>query len=487
MSTDWKVVVGLEVHTQLLTASKMFCACPNDYAGAEPNTHVCPVCLGAPGMMPVVNAEALRYGIMAALALNCHVPPFSWFERKNYPYPDLVKGFQLTQYKYPIGATGYIDIETEAGVKPFRVNRVHLEEDTAKSTHLTSFSGEHYSLVDCNRAGVPLMEIVTEPDGRSAEEAVAYLRKLREILIFLGIASGRMEDGAMRLEANISVRTAEEEAAGIFRKRCEVKNLNSFDVVRQAIEYEVKRHIRAYERGEEVAQSTMGWDAENGRTVFQRSKEEAQDYRYFPEPDLPPLRFTAAEVDAVRAVQPELKHEIIARYESTLGLDRYRAELLAQSRAFANYFETVLGIFDKVERVANVLLGDFMAQVNDRQLSLEDCADLPVSAAEIAELARQWDSGDLTGPQFKQVLPYMFDKAVGVEQAKADLGIQKAEASTLGPILDDVLAANADAVQKIQSGNTKVMGFLVGQVMKATRGQADPKDVEKLLLERLGV
>jgi aspartyl-tRNA(Asn)/glutamyl-tRNA(Gln) amidotransferase subunit B len=464
----------------------MFCACPNDYAGDEPNTHVCPVCLGAPGMLPVVNEQALTDGIMAALALNCHVPPFSWFERKNYPYPDLVKGFQLTQYKYPIGSAGYVDIETAAGAKQFRVNRVHLEEDTAKSTHVTNLAGESYSLVDCNRAGVPLMEIVTEPDGRNAEEAVAYLKKLRDILVFLGIASGRMEEGAMRLEVNVSVRTPEEEAAGILRKRCEVKNLNSFESVRLALEYEIKRQIKAYERGEEVAQVTMGWDGEHGRTVFQRSKEEAQDYRYFPEPDLPPLRFSEADVAAVRATLPELRHEIVARYQQTLGLDRYRAELLAQSRSFAGYFETALAVCPNVERLANVLLGDFMAQVNDRQISLEDCASVPLTAAAIGELARQWDAGDVTGPQFKQVLGHLFDHGGEVEAAKAALGIVKAEADTLGPVIDAVLAANDDAVQKVRAGNTKVMGFLVGQVMKATRGQADPKDVERLLAERFG-
>jgi aspartyl-tRNA(Asn)/glutamyl-tRNA(Gln) amidotransferase subunit B len=485
--SKWHTVIGIEVHTQLLTRSKMFCACPNDYAGAEPNTHVCPVCLGAPGMLPVVNEQALRYGIMAALALRCHVPAWSWFERKNYPYPDLVKGFQLTQYTYPIGAHGAITIETSAGPKEIRVNRVHLEEDTAKNTHVTNLAGESYSLVDCNRAGVPLMEIVTEPDARSPEEAVAYLKKLRDILVFLGIASGRMEEGAMRLEANVSVRTTDEAEAGILRKRCEIKNLNSYDIVRQALEYEVKRQTRLYDRGEPVAQVTMGWDAVNQRTVFQRSKEEAHDYRYFPEPDLPPLRFGEAEVAAIRATLPELRHEIIARYEQTLGLDRYRAELLAQSRSFASYFETALAAFGKVERLANVLLGDFLAQVNERGLSLEDCSSLPVSAAEVAELARQWDAGEVTGPQFKQILPHMFDHGVGVEQAKAALGIRKAATDELTPVLDEVLAANADAVAKIQAGNTKVMAFLVGQVMKATRGQADPNEVGKLLSERLGL
>lgn len=484
-TTDWRVVVGLEVHTQLLTASKMFCACPNDYAGSAPNSHCCPVCLGAPGAMPTVNAEALRFGIMAALALDCGVPAFSWFERKNYPYPDLMKGFQLTQYTYPIGSAGVIEIETSAGRKPFRINRVHLEEDTAKSTHLIGPGGDAYSLVDCNRSGVPLMEIVSEPDGRSAEEAVAYLRKLRDILVFLGIASGRLEDGAMRLEANVSVRTPEEEAAGILRTRCEIKNLNSFDSVLHAVEYEVRRHIRVYERGDKVAQVTMGWDVDAGRTVVQRSKEEAQDYRYFPEPDLPPLRFSTAEVDAVRAELPELRHQIIDRYQTALGLDAYRADLLAQSRAFAAYFEAALAQFNQPERLANVLLGDFAAQVNDRGLDLETCADLP-PAETIAELARQCDTGDITGPQYKQLIVYLFEHDVTVDAAKQALGIKKTDTSALAAFVDQALAANPDAVEKIRAGQAKVIGFLVGQVMKFSRGQADPKAVEALLAERLG-
>ncbi|MBI2300444.1 MAG: Asp-tRNA(Asn)/Glu-tRNA(Gln) amidotransferase subunit GatB [Armatimonadetes bacterium] len=483
----YETVIGIEVHTQLLTRSKMFCGCPNDYAGAEPNTHVCPVCLGAPGMLPVVNETALRYGMMAALALNCTIPEFSWFERKNYPYPDLVKGFQLTQYSYPIGSHGQVNIGTDAEPLRVRINRVHLEEDTAKNTHVTNAAGESYSLVDCNRAGVPLMEIVTEPDMHSPDEAVAYLKKLRDILVFLGIANGRMDEGAMRLEANISVRTPEEAEAGVLRPRCEVKNLNSFENVRAALVYEVKRQAQVYDRGERVRQVTMGWDLEHGRTVVQRSKEEAQDYRYFPEPDLPPLRFTAAEVDAVRAGLPGRRHEIVSRYQQVLGLDAYRAELLAQSPAFAAYFDAALAVCPQAERVANLLLGDFMAEVNDRRMDMESTAGLP-PAAETAELARQWEAGEVTGPQVKQLLPRLFDTGEGVEAAKAALGIRVVGAADeLTPIIEDVLAANADAVEKVRAGQDKVFGFLVGQVMKATRGQADPGTLNRLLREKLGV
>jgi len=484
--SDWKTVIGIEVHTQLLTRTKMFCACAADYAGDPPNTHCCPVCMGAPGTLPVVNEAALRYGIMAALALNCGVPEFSWFERKNYPYPDLVKGFQLTQYAYPIGAVGHVDLEVDGVARRIGVTRVHLEEDTAKNTHLTR-GGESYSLVDCNRAGVPLMEIVTEPDARSADEAVAYLKKLRDILVFLGIASGRMEDGAMRLEANVSVRTPDEEAAGVLRKRCEIKNLNSFEAVRDALTYEIRRQIEVYEAGEEVRQVTMGWDPQRGRTVVQREKEEANDYRYFPEPDLPPLRFSAADVDEVRRAQPELRHEMVARYERELGLDTYRAELLAQTRFFATFFETALAACPRTDRVANLLLGDFMAQVNELQLSVEACDGWSVTAATVAELARQWDEGEVTGPHVKQLLPHLFATGQTVDQAKAALGLKVVGgADQLKPIIQQVLADNADAVEKIKAGNDKVMGFLVGQVMKATKGQAEPGQVNKLLVEILG-
>ncbi|MCC7493386.1 MAG: Asp-tRNA(Asn)/Glu-tRNA(Gln) amidotransferase subunit GatB [Fimbriimonadaceae bacterium] len=481
--SEWLTVIGIEVHTQLLTRSKMFCSCDNNYAGDEPNTHVCPVCLGAPGMLPTVNAQALEYGIMAALALDCSVPEFSWFERKNYPYPDLVKGFQLTQYAYPIGAHGKVDLETDHGPRRIGVRRVHLEEDTAKNTHVT-VAGESYSLVDCNRAGVPLMEIVTEPDARSSEEAVAYLKKLRDVLVFLGIASGKMEEGAMRLEANISVRTPAEAAAGVLRKRCEVKNLNSFENVRAALEYERERQIAAYEAGEEIQQATLGWDSAAGRTVYQRSKEEAQDYRYFPEPDLPPLRFTAADVDAVRAKLPELRPAIIARYEA-LGLDRYRAELLSQTRALATYFETALAGGGKVERVANLLLGDLLAQVNERQINLEETTALP-AAGELGRLAQQWEAGEVTGPQVKQLLPRLFETGETVDAAKAALGIRVVGgADELLPIIEAVLAANAAAVAKVKAGEQKVMGFLVGQVMKATKGQGAPGEVNRLLAEVL--
>jgi aspartyl-tRNA(Asn)/glutamyl-tRNA(Gln) amidotransferase subunit B len=318
---------------------------------------------------------------------------------------------------------------------------------------------------------------------------VAYLKKLRDILVFLGIASGRLEEGAMRLEANISLRTPDEAAQGDFRKRAEIKNLNSFDAVLNALEYEVRRQSAAYDQGQPVAQVTMGWDLARGRTVVQRSKEEAQDYRYFPEPDLPPLRFTTGEIEAVRGELPELRHGIVERYQRDLGLDSYRAELLAQTRSFSEYFEAALARFNNVERLANLLLGDFMAQINERiDLDLEDTDAWPVRPEEVAELARQWEAGEVTGPHVKQLLPTMFATGQTVEQAKAALGIEVVGGEdALGPVIDQVLADNQDAVEKVQSGNTKVVAFLVGQVMKATRGQADPKEAGRLLSEKLGL
>lgn len=475
--SEWLPVIGLEVHTQLLTQSKMFSACPAVYAGAEPNTYVDAVSLGMPGVLPVVNRQAIEYGIMAALALGCEVPEWTWFERKNYPYPDLPKGFQLTQYQKPIGEHGRLDI----GTREVGITRVHLEEDTGKILHVGGVS-----LIDFNRSGVPLMEIVTEPDCRSSDEAVAYLRKLRDILVFLGIASGRLEEGAMRLEANVSVRTPEEAEQGILRKRCEVKNLNSFESVKLALEYEIARQSRLYEQGEPVIQATLGWDTQRNRTVMQRTKEEADDYRYFPEPDLPPLRLTSEFVDSIQSRLPRLRHEIIDDYQSRLGLDAYRAELLAQSPSFAHYFETAIAVYDNIERVANLLLGDVMANVNEQQLSTERCEDWPLPSDKLAELARQWEAGEITGPQLKQLLAEVFTAGKPVsdlEAIKQHLGIEVL--SDLGPVIDQVLAENQDAVEKIRNGEQRVMGFLVGQVMKATRGQADPKQVGELVRSRL--
>ncbi|MFN0145506.1 MAG: Asp-tRNA(Asn)/Glu-tRNA(Gln) amidotransferase subunit GatB, partial [Dehalococcoidia bacterium] len=337
VATDFETVIGLEVHCQLITKSKMFCGCSTDYSGAEPNTHVCPVCLGLPGTLPVINEKAIEFITMTGLALNSTISSFSKFDRKNYPYPDLMKGYQISEYDQPLCRNGYVDIDVGTP-KRIRVQRVHLEEDTARLLHRKDETGE-YSLLDINRAGMPLMEIVTEPDARSPEEAVAYLMKLRQTLRYLGVSHANMEEGSFRCEPNISLRPVGSEKYGA---KVELKNLNSFRAALRAMQFEVERQSRILDDGGRVASETRGWREETGETASQRSKEEAHDYRYFPEPDLPPLAIVPARVEELRSALPELPDARRARFEAAYGLSDYEANLLTESRAKADYFETAV-------------------------------------------------------------------------------------------------------------------------------------------------
>src|SRR5438105_3348821 len=341
---DFEVVIGLEVHSQLLTKSKMFCSCSTDYAYAAPNTHVCPVCMGMPGVLPVINQQAVAYTIMTALALNCSIPEFSKFDRKNYPYPDLMKGYQISQYDIPLSRHGYLTFEHNGQTRKIGITRVHLEEDTARLLH-----HGRYSLVDINRSGTPLMEIVSEPDMRSPEEARLYMQRLREILVYLGVSSGRMEEGSLRCDANISVRPRGEKELGV---KTEVKNMNSFRSVERALEYEAQRQITMARAGEPIYQETRGWVETKGITVPQRSKEQAHDYRYFPEPDLPPLVISRAWVEELRAQLPELPDARRARYKSEYGLSAQDANVLTEDKALGDYFEQVVAALPAQNRVA---------------------------------------------------------------------------------------------------------------------------------------
>src|SRR5579859_2678506 len=334
VATDFEIVIGLEVHSQLLTRSKMFCSCSTDYAYAAPNTHVCPVCMGMPGVLPVINQQAVAYTIMTALALNCSIPEYSKFDRNNYPYPDLMKGYQISQYDIPLSHDGYLTIEHNAQTRKIGITRVHLEEDTARLLHY-----DGYSLVDINRSGTPLMEIVSEPDMRSPEEARLYMQKLREILVYLGVSSGRMEEGSLRCDANISIRPRGQQKLGV---KTEIKNMNSFRSVERALEYEVQRQVALARAGEPIYQETRGWVETRGVTVPQRSKEQAHDYRYFPEPDLPPLVISRAWVEELRAQLPELPDARRARYRSKYGLSTQDANVLTEDKAFGDYFEQVM-------------------------------------------------------------------------------------------------------------------------------------------------
>ena len=492
---DYETIIGLEVHAQLLTRSKMFCSCSADYINAAPNTHVCPVCLGMPGVLPVINQQALEYAVMTALALNCTIPEYTKFDRKNYPYPDLMKGYQISQYDAPLSINGWIDIEVGEGEeggerkkrkKRIGITRVHLEEDTAKLIHRTTPEGGSYSLVDVNRAGVPLMEIVGEPDLRSPEEARQYLVKLRTILQFLGVSSGNMEEGSFRCDANISIRPP----GSTDSVKVEVKNMNSFKAVYRALEYEEKRQRRAMEKGERLIQETRGWVEDRGVTVSQRSKEYAHDYRYFPEPDLPPMAFSRQWVAELRARLPELPEERRDRFIADYGLSRYDASLLITSKAMADYFEACVKLNTKAQAekrakaVSNWLLGEFTRLLHAVDTEIDNAKVTPELLVEMLELV---DKGTLSGAAAKTVFEEMFSSGRRASEIVAERGLtQISDAQEIAGVVAQVIATNTQAVADFKRGKEQALTFLVGQVMRETKGRANPAVVNKLLKERLG-
>jgi aspartyl-tRNA(Asn)/glutamyl-tRNA(Gln) amidotransferase subunit B len=474
----YETIIGMEVHAQLITASKMFCGCSADYASAPPNTHVCPVCLGMPGVLPVINRAAVEATLRSGLALNCEIPPYSKFDRKNYPYPDLPKGYQISQYDLPLCVNGWLDVDAEGTSRRIRIRRVHLEEDTAKLIHQPGSS-----LIDYNRCGVPLMEIVTEADIRSAEEAWQYLLKLRAILRYLGVNSGNMEDGAMRCECNISLRPL---GASEFGVKVEVKNLNSFRAVRQSIAYEIERQTRVLDEGGQVRQVTMGWDEDRARTVFQRSKEFAEDYRYFPEPDLPPLELSHEWVQALRMRLPELPDAKRARFVSQYRLRAEDAGVLVEDRAVGDYFEAVIqGAQGAVEpqMVANWITGELFRLLREQAATVES---LKVTPQQLSQLLGLVASGAINATVAKEVLGEMFASGESPQDVIARKGLtQISDEGHLQRIIDEVLTGNAKAVGQYLDGKETVLGFLVGQVMRATRGQADVPAATRLLKEAL--
>ena len=482
---DYETVIGLEVHAQLLTKSKMFCRCSADYQNAAPNTHVCPVCLGMPGVLPVINRQALEYAVMTALALNCTIPEYSKFDRKNYPYPDLMKGYQISQYDAPLGINGWIDIEVGDGQKRIGITRVHLEEDTAKLIHRTTPEGESYSLVDVNRAGVPLMEIVSEPDLRSPEEARLYLMKLRTILQFLGVSSGNMEEGSFRCDANISVRLPGHPDS----VKVEVKNMNSFKAVYRALEYEQQRQIRALGKGERLTQETRGWVEDKGITVSQRSKEYAHDYRYFPEPDLPPLVLSRSWIEELRSRLPELPDARRDRLMREYGLSYYDANLLTSSKSMADYFETCVKLNTKVplqkraKLVSNWLLGDFTRLLHATDTEIDKAKVTPQLLAEMLDLI---DDGTLSGAAAKTVFEEMFHSGRRASEIVTEKGLtQISDEHKIVQVVNDIIQTNEQAVADFKKGKEQALTFLVGQVMRQTRGRANPSLVNKLLREKL--
>jgi aspartyl-tRNA(Asn)/glutamyl-tRNA(Gln) amidotransferase subunit B len=481
-ATDFEVVIGLEVHAQLLTKSKMFCSCSTDYAYAAPNTHVCPICMGMPGVLPVINQEAVAYTVMTALALNCEIPAYSKFDRKNYPYPDLMKGYQISQYDIPLSKNGYLTIEYEGQAKRIGITRVHLEEDTARLLHR-----DGYSLVDINRSGTPLMEIVSEPDMRSPVEARLYMQKLREILVYLGVSSGRMEEGSLRCDANISVRPRGQEQLGV---KTEIKNMNSFRSVERALAYEAQRQIEILRAGQVIHQETRGWVETKGITVGQRSKEQAHDYRYFPEPDLPPLVIDRAWVEELRAHLPELPDVRRARYMQAYGLSDQDANVLTEEKALGDYFEQVSKASPakdartRAKAAANLVLNDVVRLLKVHNVGVQENPLAPAAAANLLDLL---DANRITGKQAKEIIDEAFTTGVLPETIVSEKGIQPpiSDEGELEQIIEGVIANNSKVVADYRAGKVNALQALIGQVMKQTRGQARAESVRRILTKKL--
>jgi aspartyl-tRNA(Asn)/glutamyl-tRNA(Gln) amidotransferase subunit B len=485
---NYETIIGLEVHAQLLTRSKMYCGCSADYASAPPNTHVCPVCLGMPGVLPVINRQAVEYTMMTALALNCTVADYTKFDRKNYPYPDLMKGYQISQYDAPIGLKGWLSIDVDGKTKRVGITRVHLEEDVAKLQHRAS-GGEEYSLVDVNRSGVPLMEIVGEPDLRSPEEARQYLIKLRSILQYLGVSTGNMEEGSFRCDANISLRP---EGSAEFTAKVEVKNMNSFKAVYLAMEYEAKRQRQAAAEGKRLVQETRGWVEEKGKTVSQRSKEYAHDYRYFPEPDLPPLVIRREWVEQVRARLPELPEARRDRLMKDYGLPRYDADLLTSTKLMADYFEACMKLpphddlrLKYAKPIANWIIGEFTRLLNATNTDVGSMWK-KISPQQLYSLIRLVESGAVSGLNAKEVFEEMFNSARAAQDIINERGLtQISDAGQLEQTVLEVINSNAQPVADYRAGKEAALKFLVGQVMRATKGRANPGLVNEMLKKKL--
>jgi aspartyl-tRNA(Asn)/glutamyl-tRNA(Gln) amidotransferase subunit B len=479
--SDFQVVLGLEVHAQLLTRSKIFCGCSTEFGG-EPNTHVCPVCLGLPGVLPWLNEKVVEMAVRTGLALGSTIRDRSVFARKNYFYPDLPKGYQTSQYEAPICEGGIVEITVGGEEKRIRLVRIHMEEDAGKNLHDVSPDGS--SGVDLNRAGVPLLEIVSEPDLRSVDEAIEYLKSLRAILMYLGVNDGNLQEGSFRCDANVSVMP---KGSTTYGTRCEIKNMNSFRFLRQAIDYEVRRQVELVEGGGKVVQETRLFDADRGETRSMRSKEEAHDYRYFPEPDLPPVVVPPALVERVRKELPELPRARAARYHEDLGLSAYDAGLLVSERPVAEFFDATLAAYGAgadAKKVANWMNGEVARLANERG---EAPGAWKLTPGKLAAILKLLDAQTIGGPGAKQVLEEVF--ASGAEPAevvKAKGLVQVSDTGAIEAAVDQVLAASVAEVERYKAGNKKLMGFFVGQVMKAMKGKGNPAVVNQLLKQKLG-
>jgi aspartyl-tRNA(Asn)/glutamyl-tRNA(Gln) amidotransferase subunit B len=477
---DYEAVIGLEVHAQLLTRSKIFCGCSTEF-GAPPNTHVCPVCLGMPGVLPVLNRQVAEFALRAGLALHCQIREKSLFARKNYFYPDLPKGYQISMFEAPLCEHGWLEIPADGKSKRVSIIRIHMEEDAGKLVHAGEFEDAAESFVDLNRAGVPLMEIVSGPDLRSPEEAAEYMRTLRNILVYLEVCDGNMEEGSLRCDANVSIRPRGEQKFGT---RAELKNMNSFRHVEKALAFEIERQKRVLESGGKVVQETRLWNAEAGKTTSMRGKEESHDYRYFPDPDLVPLVVDRDWIERVRSGLPELPEQKRARFIAQYGLPEYDAGVLTAEKALADYFEATVKAGVEPKPASNWIMAELLRELKEDERDLRDC---PVKPNQLADLIQLIHAGTISGKIAKSVFVEMFktgrDPAAIVEEKGLK---QVTDTAAIEQAIDEVIAKNPTQLEQYRAGKVKVFGFFVGQVMKATSGKANPELVNELLKKKLG-
>ena len=481
LNMEYEAVIGLEVHTQLKTRSKIFCACSTEF-GAKPNHNTCPICQGMPGVLPVLNKQVVEFGIRTALAMNCTIAGYSLFARKNYFYPDLPKAYQISQYELPLAQHGWIEIQVDGISKKIGVTRIHMEEDAGKSIHDENITGsKNYSFIDFNRCGVPLLEIVSEPDMRSPEEAREYLLKLKGILEYLEVSDCNMEEGSLRCDANISVRPKGSTKLGT---KTEVKNMNSFKNVQKALEYEIARQIQILEEGGRIIQETRLWDGDQGVTRPMRSKEEAHDYRYFPEPDLVPLVIDKEWIEQIRKSLPELADARTARFISQYGIPEYDARVLTASKFVADYYENTVRLYPNPKVVSNWVMGDILRKLKEHEEA--DTRTCPITPQHLAGMLKLIEEGTISGKIAKTVFEDMYATGKMPEEIVKEKGlVQITDEKEVAVVVDRVIAANPETVAQYKAGKQKAFGFFVGEVMKATQGKANPQLVNKLLKEKL--
>lgn len=486
VKTQYEAIIGLETHCQLSTQTKIFCNCSTEF-GATPNQNICPVCVGLPGVLPVLNQKVLESAVKAGLALNCTIAPYSKFDRKQYFYPDLPKNYQISQYDLPIAEHGWLEVEIldDAGNptrKKIGITRLHMEEDAGKLVHAGSdrLSGSTHSLVDYNRTGIPLIEIVSEPDMRSGIEAAEYAQELRRIIRYLGVGDGNMQEGSLRCDVNISVRPVGQKEFGT---KVEIKNMNSFSAIQKAIEYEIERQIEAIETGEEIYQETRLWEENNQRTISMRKKEGSSDYRYFPEPDLVPIEVPVSQLEEWRGELPELPAQKRERYESELGLSPYDTRILTDDRQVAEYLEATIAAKANAKQAANWVMGDITGYLRNEKLNISDIALKPENLAELINLI---EKGTISGKIAKEILPELIKDGGSAQELVERKGlVQISDTSEIERIIEEVINSSPKELEQYRSGKTKLLGFFVGQVMKKTSGRADPKVTNEILARKL--